>query len=283
MIVPSGRILLGIARFHLRPARRWFECLQSPDRPKMWGLRLGPVEVCGRRIVLRSPRIADAAAWREIRLRERAHLERWWATSEFSWEERHTDAAWVSSMLHARQEARAGRALPLVVEIDGELVGQFNLERVERHARSAELGIWLDSAVLADTVVTGVAAAIFFDYAILGLGLYRLTAPIADGNRAAAWSVQRAGLVHEGRMTGFLDVGGVRTDHHLWALTADRMPPGGMVKSRLQFALDHRPPRRRTGADQREGASTVLAGGTGRCTDAHLEPPSAVGPAGTES
>jgi RimJ/RimL family protein N-acetyltransferase len=250
MIVPSRRTLLGIARFYLRPARRWFERFHSDDQPKMWGLSLGPVEVGGRQVLLRSPRLSDAAAWREVRLREQKRLERWWATSEFTWEERHTEGAWVSCWLYARQEAKAGRSLPLVIEIDGDLVGQINLERVELPNRNAELGIWLDSAVLGNPAVTGMAAALLFDYAICELGLYRLTAPIADGNRAAAWGAQRVGLVHEGRMAGFLDVGGVRTDHHLWALTADRMPPGGMVKSMLETALDHRPVHRNVTRDQ---------------------------------
>lgn len=246
MIFPSRRILLGVARFYLRPARRWFD-RQRSDQPKMWGVRLGPVDVCGRRIVLRSPHLSDAAAWREVRLRERARLERWWATSEFSWEERHTDGAWAAWFLHARREAKAGRALPLIIEVDGNLAGQFTLDRVELHNRYAELGIWLDSAVLAASpAVSAVSAGILLDYAILELGLYRLTAPIADGNRAAVWGAQRVGFVHEGRMAGFLDVGGVRADHHLWAFTADRMPLGGMVKAMLETAADHRPPRRHT-------------------------------------
>jgi ribosomal-protein-alanine N-acetyltransferase len=244
MIFPSRRTLLGVARFYLRPIRRWFE-RQGRDRPRLWGVRLGPVDVCGRRIVLRSPRLSDAAAWREVRLRERARLERWWASSEFSWEERHTDGAWAAWFLHARREAKAGRELPLVIEIDGDLAGQFTLDRVELHNRNAELGIWLDSAVLAaNPAVSAVSAAMLLDYAVSELGLYRLSAPIADGNRAAVWGAQRVGFVHEGRMAGFLDVGGVRADHHLWALTADRMPPGGMLKAMLEAAAEHRPPRR---------------------------------------
>jgi RimJ/RimL family protein N-acetyltransferase len=164
-------------------------------------------------------------------------------TSNLTWEQRHTEAVWISSVLQARQAAKAGLALPLVVKIDGRLAGQFNLERIEPHTGNAELGIWLDSRVLGNTAVAGVAAAILFDYAIFELGLYRLTAPIAAGNRAAVWGAQRFGLVKEGLMTGFLDVGGARTDHHLWAFTADRMPPGGMVKTMLEIAANPRVPR----------------------------------------
>jgi RimJ/RimL family protein N-acetyltransferase len=247
MIGSSATACVTVARFYLRPARRLLDRARgvNPGR-RTWDVQLGPVEVCGHSALLRSPRFSDARQWREVRLRERRRLEAWWVTSNLTWQQRHTEAAWISSLLHARKAARAGLALPLVVEVDGRLAGQFNLERIEPHTGNAELGIWLDSRVLENTAVAGVAAAILFDYAILELGLYRLTAPIADGNRAAVWGAQRFGMAHEGLMSGFLNVGGKRTDHHLWALTADRMPPGGMVKTMLEIAAHQRPPRRRS-------------------------------------
>jgi len=247
MIDSRTTVCVTVARFYLRPARRLLDRARGthPGR-QTWGVQLGPVEVCGHSAQLRSPRFSDARQWREVRLREQDRLEPWWVSSNVTWEERHTKAAWISSLLHARHSAKAGLALPLVVEVDGRLAGQFNLERIEPHTGNAELGIWLDSRVLANTAVAGVAAALLFDYAILELGLYRLTAPIADGNRAAVWGAQRFGMVHEGLMAGFLDVGGKRTAHHLWALTADRMPPGGMVKTMLEIAGNQRTPRRRS-------------------------------------
>lgn len=229
-----------VARFEMRPVRRLVDSWRNTGRGRhTWGLRLGPVEVCGRSVVLRSPRLSDAAAWREIRLRDREKLEPWWITSELSWEDRHTDAAWVSSLLHARQEAKAGRALPLVVEFDGRMVGQISLEWIELHTGNSEMGVWVDSRVYADTVSMRVGAAMLLDHAFLELGLYRVTAPIADGNRAAAWGARRVGMRHEGLMRGFLDVGGARTDHHLWAITADQVPPGGLTKA-VCAALERR-------------------------------------------
>lgn len=256
MIGPNRMTWWAMARFHLRPARRALDRVRygSPGR-RTWDLQLGPVEACGHTALLRSPRISDASTWREVRLREQRRLEPWWVTSNLTWEERHTEAAWVSSLLHSRQAAKAGVAMPLVVEMDGMLAGQFNLERIEPHTGNAELGIWMDSRALANTGLAAVAAALLFDYAILELGLHRLTAPIADGNRAAVWGAQRFGMTHEGVMRNFLDVGGARTDHHLWALTADRMPPGGMTKRMLEIAVTHRPPHRHEPGRPGESAS----------------------------
>ncbi|MGH4008079.1 MAG: GNAT family N-acetyltransferase [Pseudonocardiaceae bacterium] len=229
------RMLVAVLRFYLRSA--WHDiglAVQSAE-PGMWGVRLGPVEVAGSQLVLRSPRLGDAAQWREVRLREQAHIEPWWVTSPLSWTARHTDTQWVSYVLQARREARAGRALPLVVEVDGRLVGQCSLEPIAALAGSAEMGIWIDSAWARKGVST-IAAGLVIDHAMTELGLHRITAPICVGNIAAAWAARRLRFIREGAMAGFLDVGGARRDHHLWAITADRIPPGGLTAVMLEAA-----------------------------------------------
>jgi RimJ/RimL family protein N-acetyltransferase len=142
----SSRMLVTVIRFYLRSA--WHDVSRAVRSAELgtWDVRLGPVEVAGCQLVLRSPRLGDAAQWREVRLREQAHIERWWATSPLGWAERHTEAQWVSYVLQARRDARAGRALPLVVEIDGGLVGQCGLESIAALAGTGEMGIWIDSA-----------------------------------------------------------------------------------------------------------------------------------------
>ena len=85
-----------------------------------------------------------------------------------------------------------------------------------------------------------IAAGMMIDHAVTELGLFRLVAPIAAGNRAAAWGAHRLGMVREGKMAGFLDVGGQRRDHHLWAITADRIPPGGLAAAMLESAVRRR-------------------------------------------
>jgi RimJ/RimL family protein N-acetyltransferase len=228
------------ARFYLRPVRRALEDARHRAVRRTWGVRLGPQPVLGHEIVLRSPRVGDAGQWREVRTRERERIEPWWASSPLGWEQRHADAQWVSDLLQARREARAGRALPLVVEIDGQLAGQCNLEWIAPHTSTAEMGIWMDSR-WARRGFSPVAAAMMVDYAIFDLGLHRLIAPIGTGNAAAAAGARKLGMRLEGTMSGFLDVGGVRRDHELWALTPACVPEGGLTAAMLQSALGHRP------------------------------------------
>jgi RimJ/RimL family protein N-acetyltransferase len=239
-ISQTRNVLRAAARFYLRPVRRAIDDARHHAVRRTWGVRLGPQPVLGHEIVLRSPRVGDAEQWREVRTRERERIEPWWASSPLGWEQRHADAQWVSDLLQARREARAGRALPLVVEIDGRLAGQCNLEWIAPHTSTAEMGIWMDSR-WARRGLSPVAAAMMVDYAIFDLGLHRLIAPIGTGNVPAAAGARKLGMRLEGTMSGFLDVGGVRRDHELWALTPDCVPAGGLTAAMLRSALERDP------------------------------------------
>lgn len=233
-------LALAIARYQLRPLRNLLDPHRAGTGHPTWGVRLGPVPVAGRSVVLRSPRFDDADPWRELRLRDRSRIERWWATSELSWEDRHTTASWISNCLQAGRAARAGRRLPLVLEVDGVLAGEGGLEWISPHTASAELGGWIGSSVRAGRVSLAVYALII-DHAILELGLQRVSAPVCVGNRAAALAMRRIGLRHEGVMAGYLDVAGRRADHDLYAITAEQMPPGGLLAAVLADVPASRP------------------------------------------
>jgi RimJ/RimL family protein N-acetyltransferase len=231
------QVAWAASRFYLRPVRRAFD--QAHDPGRTWQVRLGPQPVLGHRIVLRSPRLRDADQWRAVRTRERERIEPWWVSSDLSWEQRHTTAQWTRDVLQFRREARAGRALPLVVEIDGQLGGQCNLEWIAPHTATAEMGIWMDSR-WARQGLSAVGAGMMVDYAMTVLGLQRLIAPIGEGNVVAAAGARRIGMRLEGTMAGFLDVGGVRRNHDLWAFTAECLPAGGLTAAMLRSALQPR-------------------------------------------
>lgn len=209
-------VLTTAGRLYTRPLRHRLRCKQGYSLC----VRLGPVEVSGHRLVLRSPRLSDWSRWQALRIRDQRFIEPFWTSSSLPWEERHSEQAWVDEYLHARSEARAGRALPLVIEVDGLFAGQFNLEHIDRWAGLAEAGIWIDST-LAGKGVALAAARMLADYGFGPLGLHRITAPVCVGNVPAAHCAEQTGMRREGTMVGYLDVGGSRKDHHLWAITAE--------------------------------------------------------------
>lgn len=208
----TPRIAVTTARFYAGRAlsrSRWFGA----------DMRVSGTTKAGLRVTLRRPRPSDAAAWRAIRLRDRKRIEPYWQSSELDWPSRHTEKVWVRHCLHARALARAGQALLSVVEVDGRFAGECNLEWIDHNNAAAECGMWIDSA--AGAGVASTALALMVDYAFDELAIFRVSAPISVENAPAAGLAKHIGFVKEGTMRTYLDVGGRRVDHDLWALTRD--------------------------------------------------------------
>ncbi|MBS9374369.1 GNAT family N-acetyltransferase [Rhodococcus sp. B50] len=198
--------------------------------PRTHPVKQGPTELAavartGEVIRLRPPRFSDYRDWRRIRLRDRAVIEPFWASSPLSWEARHTQDEWVQECMHLRSDRRS---LGFVIEVDGRFAGQVNLFGIDSVSRSAELGIWMDSAV-GGRVIGHLAVSILMDHAFTTLGLYRLTAPICVENLPASRGADRIGFVREATMKKSFGAGGRRKDHILFAMTADRVPGEGLT------------------------------------------------------
>lgn len=221
-------VAVAAVRFHLRPVRRGMNAALGVGRARgrTWNVRIGPIPVAGHELLLRTPRLADGPNWREARIRERDYIEPWWVTSDQSWAERHTIAVWTSTLLNGRRQALQEAAMPLVVVVDGRVAGECNLEWVDMSTGMAELGCWFDSQVPDRARIGLTAGRMVLEYGFTELGLHRIVAPICVGNGAAAWAAARIGMSPEGRMAQYLNVGGRRQDHTLWAATADRRTNG---------------------------------------------------------
>lgn len=179
----------------------------------------------GEMVRLRPPRFADFREWRRIRLRDRTHIEPYWASSSQSWDARHTEQEWVQECLQMRVSRSS---LGLVIEVDGRFTGQIALYGIDVATRSAELGIWMD-ATLGRRGIGLLAASLLMDHAFTALGLSRLTAPICVDNIPATLGAERIGFVREATMRSSFDAGGRRKDHTLFAMTVDRVPDGGLA------------------------------------------------------
>ena len=208
-------VLVAAGKLYSRPLRHRIGSHRIPSA----AIRLGPVMSAEHRVALRSPRLSDASAWQTLRLRDQHLIEPFWVSSSKSWSRRHTEGAWIDELLHMRKEARAGRALPLVIEVEGRFAGQFNVEHIDCGAQSAEVGVWIDST-LAGQGIALAAANLLAQYVFDILGLRRVTAPVCVDNRPATRLVRQVGMQREGTMASYLDVGGRRKDHDLWAITS---------------------------------------------------------------
>ncbi|MFC4128045.1 GNAT family N-acetyltransferase [Nocardia rhizosphaerae] len=192
-------------------------------------LVFGPVRHGDAVVRLRPPRLSDFARWREIRLRDRAHIEPYWASSPLAWEQRHTPRLWARECLVARAAMRAGRRYSGVVEIDGQFAGQVDYTVVDPVSATAEVSAWIESDA-AGRGLMGLALFLVCDTMFGTHGITRLLAPVSTENRAAQRCLAGLGFRHQATMALAYDAGGARKDHALWAMTpadlaTDRLPP----------------------------------------------------------
>ncbi|EJZ11950.1 GNAT family N-acetyltransferase [Mycolicibacterium vaccae] len=197
--------------------------LSSSSQHPGWPLSAGPLRVPAGVVRLRPVRLRDAAQWSRIRLADRAHLEPWEPTAELDWEVRHAVSSWPSVCSGLRSEARKGRMLPYVIELDGQLAGQLTIGNVTHGAlRSAWIGYWVASASIGGGVATA-ALALGLDHCFGPVMLHRVEATVRPENGASRAVLAKAGFREEGLLKRYLDVDGGWRDHLLVALTVEEL------------------------------------------------------------
>ncbi|MCV7191914.1 GNAT family N-acetyltransferase [Mycolicibacterium brumae] len=196
-----------------------------------WPTPVGPLRVDAGVIELRPPRLRDGSAWSRIRTEDQAILERWEPSAEVDWRTRHATSVWPGLLSGLRAEARAGRMLPYVIELDGSFCGQLTIGNVTHGAlRSAWIGYWVHSAVTGGGVATG-ALALGLDHSFSAVGMHRMEATVRAENAASRRVLAKTGFREEGLLRRYLHVDGDWRDHLLVGLTVEDI--GGSVVSRL--------------------------------------------------
>ncbi|MDT5012305.1 MAG: [ribosomal protein S5]-alanine N-acetyltransferase [Mycobacterium sp.] len=183
---------------------------------------------------LRPVRMLDAPEWSRIRLEDRKFLEPWEPTTDADWPRRQSMSSWPSVCSSLRAEARKGRMLPFVIELEGEFKGQLTIGNVTHGAlRSAWIGYWVSSTVTGLGVATG-ALALGLDHCFSAVGLHRVEATVRPENVASRRVLAKVGFREEGLLQRYLDVDGGWRDHLLVAITVEELQ--GSVASRLVHA-----------------------------------------------
>jgi [ribosomal protein S5]-alanine N-acetyltransferase len=185
----------------------------------------GPVE-------LRPPRLRDARAWSEIRLRNEEWLRHWEPTAPNGWDERNSVGSWPALHSALRSAGRHGTMLPFMICYGGRLVGQMNVSNVVHGAlRSCTVGYWVDSAI-AGRGVTPTALALVIDHCFSAAGLHRVEVDIRPEKGPSLRVAEKLGLRREGYYERFLDIDGGWRDHVAFAITYEELGGRSMV-SRL--------------------------------------------------
>ncbi|CAM2868612.1 GNAT family N-acetyltransferase [Mycobacterium intermedium] len=196
-----------------------------------WPMSVGPLRVAGGVVRLRPVRMRDGAQWSRIRLADRAFLEPWEPVTDGDWTIRHNVAAWPTVCSSLRSEARKGRMLPFVIELDGQFCGQLTIGNVTHGAlRSAWIGYWVHSLVTGRGVATG-ALALGLDHCFGQVRLHRVEATVRPENLASRRVLSKVGFREEGLLRRYLEVDAAWRDHLLVAMTVEEV--NGSVVSTL--------------------------------------------------
>src|ERR1700761_2667770 len=208
----------GEAWWHLL-VNLWHTSSQHPG----WPTSVGPLRVAAGLIRLRPVRLRDAAKWSRARMADRKHLEPWEPSTEADWTARHSVSAWPAVCSSLRAEARNGRMLPYVIELNGEFCGQLTVGNVAHGAlRSAWIGYWVSSSVTGGGVATG-ALALGLDHCFGPVRLHRVEATVRPENAASRAVLAKVGFREEGLLKRYLQVDGGWRDHLLVGLTIEEV------------------------------------------------------------
>ncbi|MDV3128990.1 GNAT family N-acetyltransferase [Mycobacterium sp. 21AC1] len=188
-----------------------------------WPEPVGPLRVPAGLVRLRPVRLRDAGVWSRIRMADRNHLEPWEPVTGTDWQVRHAVSSWPAVCSGLRAEARKGRMLPYVIELDGHFAGQLTIGNVTHGAlRSAWIGYWVDSSRTGGGVATA-ALALGLDHCFGAVRLHRVEATVRPENAASRAVLAHVGFREEGLLRRYLEVDGAWRDHLLVAVTAEEL------------------------------------------------------------
>lgn len=183
-------------------------------------------------LLLRVIRHRDGREWRSVRVRNRDWLKNWDATTPpISPGPPPTFAAMVRGM---RAETKAGRLIPWVLELDGQIIGQLTIGGITRGSLcSAHAGYWIDKDYAGHGIMT-LALGAAIDYLFVQEGLHRVEVNIRPENASSKRIVEKLGLRYEGLRERYLHIDGDWRDHLSYAITYEEVPDGLLTRFRTQ-------------------------------------------------
>ncbi len=185
-------------------------------------------------ILLRALRLADEEQWHRVRRENEAFVRPWEPTMPPGSEVR-PPVTFRQFVREFDTEARAGRTLPWVIEIAGEIAGQVHIFGIVRGGeQSAAAGYWLAEAWTRHGIASR-ALALAIDYCLGPGGLHRVEVNIRVDNAASLGVARRLGLRDEGIRERYLHIDGQWRDHRSYAITREELA-GGSVLARVSHA-----------------------------------------------
>ncbi|MBX7249650.1 MAG: GNAT family N-acetyltransferase [Caulobacteraceae bacterium] len=171
----------------------------------------------GEGVRLRPPRMADFAAWSQLRQISRPFLQPW----EPTWpEDDLTRSAFRRRLQVYTRDMELGYGFPFLVfrSSDGALIGGLTLSNIRRGiAQAVTLGYWVGRPYVRKGY-TLAAVRIATRFCFTRLGLHRVEAACLPSNEPSRNLLLKAGFSEEGKARAYLKINGAWRDHLLFGL-----------------------------------------------------------------
>lgn len=179
-------------------------------------------------ITLRLLRMRDWKKIEAIQLGHRDWFRQWEATNP----EGPANFDYRASVRSSLRQLNDESMIPLVIEYQGELVGQLNVSNIlHGSASTAFIGYWISPSV-AGKGITPIAVALATDYMFQFVHLHRIEIDIRPENAASLRVVEKLGLRFEGTKKAFIHINNAWRDHSVFAITNEEVP-GGLLNRYL--------------------------------------------------
>ena len=189
-----------------------------------------PVTLSYGEVRLRPLSMRDAKKWQEIRRINQDWMQEWEATPPIPTVV--PAPTFRQSAKRLLKDAKDGRAMPFVVEYQGEFVGQLNVgDIVFGSLRGAHFGYWIDHRFASRGIMT-TAVALITDHLLTTVGLHRVEVAIRPENEPSNKLIRRLGFRFEGVRPKFLHINNDWRDHNIYVMFADELP--GSLLTRLK-------------------------------------------------
>ena len=121
----------------------------------------------------------------------------------------------------ARHDNRAGVALTLGIEHQGDIAGVIAFHEFDSDNRQTSMGFWISSSHQGKGIVSSSCERLI-EYAFTDLGLNRVVMKIAEGNIRSRRVAERLGLAYEGTSRQSEWLYDHYADQAIYAITADQ-------------------------------------------------------------
>lgn len=190
------------------------------------GLVVGPADV----LCLRPPARRDGPAFERLRATNGQWLGRWEATLPPESVDERPPKSYQELRRSFLRLARQGYALPFLIDLDGEVVGQVTCSPIQHGAlQNGVLGYWLGREH-AGRGIMPTAVAMCVDYLFGHTNLHRVEINIRPENAPSLRVVDKLGLRCEGTRQRYMYIDGGWRDHLAFAVTREEWPAGGLLR-----------------------------------------------------